>query len=364
MEKTAQIKNKHLKDMPKRVTALWLCVVMLFSLVVSALLTASASPVAGFSSGGSGGIAYTRTADPGTMDKYIDAVLGGWNSTEKEIQRNDGSRYAGQVWVDKSVFAYNVSDDKATWDGSELTLHEKTDGLGDTITLPGGSDFLHVFSALGSTEQITGQTPVDLVMVLDMSPSMGDAADAKSKLRQSLKAINQAIQTVMESNDQNRVGLLVFSTQVAVMLPLGRYETQWCYGADNLPVKKPVKEEGGGDEPVGAADGEEDKGETGVYIWCAQNGADYTSYPLSVVFPICTNTKIKTGVKEPNDVITDETMIKSVLGIGQQDRVKSAISGKGYLFCWRQRRRPCVQCKFCLSGLDKVVDGADVGCKF
>lgn len=108
---------------------------------------------------------YTREADKNTMDSYVQASLGGLIYLQEHdepgvdgvstatIRNNFGTRYAGEVWADKSVFAryqnviaeirpfeaghvYPIGDAVKTiyeWNGSQWTVNSsennKTSGL-------------------------------------------------------------------------------------------------------------------------------------------------------------------------------------------------------------------------------------------
>ncbi len=165
-----------------------------------------------------------RIADPPTMDTYQEALINDTN----------GSRYAGRIWADKSVFA--VGNKCASFDGSTLTLDEDTDGISASVRTQ--SDFLHVFSTLGSSQTVHENIPLDVMFVLDVSSSMGiadvitdnDSAE-NTRIQRTLTAINDAIDTLMSSNAKNRVGVVVYGTFGRVLLPLGRYE----------PTKKTLK---------------------------------------------------------------------------------------------------------------------------
>ena len=89
----------------KRLLAGLLCLVMALSVFDGTGLLAgqayAAGPSATAAAGGTPGV-EGRVADPDTMDTYQSALL----STES------GSRYAGRVWSDKTVFA--SGDDTAT----------------------------------------------------------------------------------------------------------------------------------------------------------------------------------------------------------------------------------------------------------
>ena len=51
-------------------------------------------------------VADSRAADPNTMDTYLERLL----------TLENGSRYAGRVWSDKTVFAYGDTDRKGIAD--------------------------------------------------------------------------------------------------------------------------------------------------------------------------------------------------------------------------------------------------------
>ena len=110
-------KAKYLtKSTSRRVIALTLCAAMAASLVAVILPTLAA---------GDGDESlfdrlYIREADKNTMDSYVQASLGGFIYTGRiidpersnldavttpTVRNNFGSRYAGEVWADLSVFA-------------------------------------------------------------------------------------------------------------------------------------------------------------------------------------------------------------------------------------------------------------------
>ena len=91
--------------------------------------------------------AYKIKADPNTMDTYQDYL----------INETNGSRYAGRIWSDKSVLANNGNN--------TLLLDMNTDGIDKELKY--NDDFLHVYSALGSTilEKTEEPVPVDVVFL-------------------------------------------------------------------------------------------------------------------------------------------------------------------------------------------------------
>ena len=99
----------------------------------------------------------TRVADPNTMDDYQNQLL----------SMESGSRYAGRVWTDKSVFAYDKNGENT------INLDMATDGYNGNVSY--NADFAHTFSALASSQVVNEYppSPIDLVIVFDMSGSMG-----------------------------------------------------------------------------------------------------------------------------------------------------------------------------------------------
>ena len=147
-----------------------------------------------------------HVADVDTTDTFEDA-LGLFTS----------SRYAGRIWSDKSVFTGGV-----TVNGTNIA---------------NDSDFLHVFSALGSSLMTSraNQIPLDVVFILDTSYSMvsegavyGGKAN-NNRLAMAAKALNEAVALVMDANPENRVGLVEFNSDSYEVMSLGRYTPNGSY---------------------------------------------------------------------------------------------------------------------------------------
>lgn len=171
--------------------------------------------------------------DANTMDSYKDYLI------------NDklGTKNAGKIWADKTV----ISD-------ASLTLDEETDGVKATIT--NDSDFLHVYSALGSSTNLVYSEihPLDVVLLLDVSSSMikeDTYNEEKGNLEESpayraIAEANKMISELMDENDEifihdyNRVGVIVYAGGTQVVLPLGHYTKN--KGADYLSVTASVVE--------------------------------------------------------------------------------------------------------------------------
>ncbi len=178
-----------------------------------------------------------RTADRDTMDDYLNQLL----------SMEWGSRYAGRIWTDKSVFAFE--------DGGPnlVNLFMTTDGYKGQVGYT--ADFLHVFSALASSQVVNEYppAPIDLVIAVDMSASMAqdtrcsintlldstsnnsytqnygpeERTMAKrienSRIQKTLDAINETIDALMKQNKENRVSVVVYGAGAAVLMPLAHY---------------------------------------------------------------------------------------------------------------------------------------------
>lgn len=147
--------------------------------------------------------AAVKTSDGHTTDSYL-SNLGDESST----------RYAGRVWTDKSVYT-----DDAAFDGDV-----------GTITVHNDSDFLVAYSALATTESITGKSavPVDVVFVIDNSNSMDSEGliagwTGKGALEITIDSVNQQIETILDSNPNSRVSVVVYDEEAHILLPLDHY---------------------------------------------------------------------------------------------------------------------------------------------
>ena len=151
------------------------------------LFTDTASVFSAQTSGTTG-----HTADDDTRGTYT-------NYLNDETSGNLTTEFSGRVWADKTV----TTDDQ-TFSGDV-----------GTITVQNDSDFLVTYSALATTQSITGeaQSPVDVVFVVDFSGSMISNAmdDNESRLANLLDALNSSIKTLMEANEYNRVAVVCYS---------------------------------------------------------------------------------------------------------------------------------------------------------
>ena len=152
-------------------------------------------------------LAADKVSDYGTETKYTES-LGDNASTE----------YSGRIWTDKSVYSDSVTFDLFTEEGQA----QKT----ATVSKDDDSDFLIAFSALGTTQSVSGQAqaPVDVVFVIDMSGSMRqNSMGNKTRMGRTIDALNTAIETLLAGNENTRIGVVAFSGEAQVLLELDHY---------------------------------------------------------------------------------------------------------------------------------------------
>ena len=179
----------------KRLLSVFLCIALIASYTPITALAATVSSDH-----------IDRVSDPSTMDTWRDFFLPDGNiSTE----------HAGRVWTDKSVFTANPFQ-------------------ANGITMDDANAFLVALSAMATNMSVTGMThmPTDSMLILDVSGSMNDGDnDVAEDL---VLAANTSIKALLESNNYNRVGVVLYSGSsnsntnndaAIVMLPLGRYTT-------------------------------------------------------------------------------------------------------------------------------------------
>lgn len=181
------------------------------------LFTDTASVFAAQTNGTTG-----HTADDDTRVTYT-------NYLNDETSGNLTTEFSGRVWADKTV-----TTGEQTFSGD----------VGSAITVQNDSDFLVTYSALATTQSITGeaQSPLDVVFVVDFSGSMINYAmdNGQSRLANLLDALNSSIKTLMEANEYNRVAVVCYSGKpdesVAaskVLLPLNHYSSSPTYFSIN-----------------------------------------------------------------------------------------------------------------------------------
>lgn len=170
---------------------------------------------------------YERVADPNTMDDYMGIF---------DLQNN--SRTAGRVWSDKTVFANGTRPGNGVLVNGLLTLDRNTDGVNTTVQTD--TDFLHVFSTIGSSQVVDeiATKPLDVVLLLDISTSMttllenGSVVDQNDSLHQVMNDANTLINRLMNKDsdypvhNDNRVGVVVYGGGAQQVLPIDHYNAK------------------------------------------------------------------------------------------------------------------------------------------
>lgn len=144
--------------------------------------------------------AAEKTSDGNTTGSYT-----------QNLGDNSSTRYAGRVWTDKTVYT-----EDATFSGES------------NATVKNDSYFLVAYSALATTQNITGKSsvPVDVVFVIDNSNSMDDSVGGgsrQSRLGATVEAVNTSIATIMESHPDSRVAVVLYGSNARTLMPLGHY---------------------------------------------------------------------------------------------------------------------------------------------
>ena len=146
--------------------------------------------------------------DPGTADS--------WETMMGTVV--DGNRYAGRVWVDKSVYQ----------DGDTAVLNNSGEaGSTFQVSLKEDEAFQVVFSALGSTmttkEISTTTGPMDVVLVLDTSTSMDDEdRNGVTRFERTIAAANELLSDLLSISNV-RIAVVTYNIDSETVLPLARY---------------------------------------------------------------------------------------------------------------------------------------------
>lgn len=184
----------------KRLLSLVLSVALLLSYVPLTVKAAAPVPQAN--------VVGTIT-DPNTAHSW-ETMLG----TEQA-----GNRYAGRMWVDKSVYQ----------DGDTAILNTRgEEGSSFHVSLKDDEAFQIIFSALGSTmttrSSISSAGPMDVVLILDDSTSMDDIiSDNTTRLEKLIVAANGLLEDLLTAKDI-RIGIVAYNTNSIQILPFGNYE--------------------------------------------------------------------------------------------------------------------------------------------
>ncbi len=194
-------------------TAIKKTIALLLALTVFAVTL----PTAGLFASAATADYYSRVTDGGTLDLWKE-----YFPVEGTQDRPLTTVNAGGVWTDKSVFT-----------GAEAFGQLKDpEGANAAITMSDGNkNFLTAMSAIAANKEIVGYStvPTDTVFILDLSSSMSETA-----VTQLVSATNQAITRLLEMNNNNRVGVVLYSgasddrtynDAVASLMPIDRYTT-------------------------------------------------------------------------------------------------------------------------------------------
>lgn len=182
----------------KRIMSVFLCLALILSYVPLSAMAVSVASTA----------VVGTVVDPGSAHTW-ESMMG------TDV---DGNRYAGRVWVDKSVFK----------NGDTAVLNNK--GEEDSsfkVELEDDESFQIVFSALGSTmtskSTVTSTGPMDVVLVLDTSTSMDDEDRyGVTRLERTIAAANSLIDDLLKL-DNIRISIVTYNKDSETLLPLAAY---------------------------------------------------------------------------------------------------------------------------------------------
>lgn len=189
------------KKVVQRILATFVGICVMFTSVN--IVTLAADPITSRIAGN-----YQIVTDPGTADTF-ETILG----TDK-----DGNRYAGRLWVDKSVYK-----------NGDTAVLNNTDTEGATIDVNYLTDdeaFQVIFSVLGTSMTTATSTrsmgPMDVVLVLDSSVSMTATSGGASRLQRVVEASNVLIDKLLTAGDV-RLGIVSYNADSDTILELDSY---------------------------------------------------------------------------------------------------------------------------------------------
>lgn len=195
-----------------RMTAVLICMVMVLGMVFQT--TAYSADTEKGTEKAQKEEAVTKTADESTI-----------NDWQQYFENEKDTSNAGRIWTDKTVS-----------DGT-ITVNE----TGQAVEKMDADNFQISLSAMGATESIKkiGVTPVDVMLVLDISASMW--GDAVEKL---IASMNLLIKEVLELNPNNKIGCVLFSggtweskiEHAVCILPLGHYTSATNIFLEMVPL--------------------------------------------------------------------------------------------------------------------------------
>lgn len=187
--------------MQHKATRSWSLPAVILALVLAAALVAQVLAQAAVSNQAFAA-QTTLIADDNTTTSY-QASLGDETST----------CYAGRVWTDKTVYTEN-----ATFEDENTRTIQK-----------GDSDFLVAYSAMATSQSISGKTqvPIDVVFIVDLSGSMSNKDsgmdDGQSRIAHLVEALNTSVETLMDMNPYTRIGVVGYNSTAVEILPLDHY---------------------------------------------------------------------------------------------------------------------------------------------
>ena len=219
------------------------------------------------------------------------------------LGESTSTQYNGRVWTDKSVSTSDV-----TFSGS-----------GNTITVPIGtgedkSDFLVTYSALATSQQVSGKSnvPVDVVFVVDLSGSMsnGDSGmdDGRSRIAHVVDALNTSIETLMAANPDSRVAVVGYEETATTLLPLDHYTKNTNYWGNEQPYFSLNRTE------------PSDSNTTLTVNAVGSNNNDVNS-----AVNVSGGTNVQAGVYEGMNILASETSTTVELGGTEVSRVPSVV---------------------------------------
>jgi len=185
-----------------KIQSLILCVALLISYIPLAVIAADSQSISAQS------LISSIVVDPGTADSW-ESMMG----TDA-----DGNRYAGRVWVDKSVYK----------NGDVAILNKKGNSDSSfTVSLKDDEALQVIFSALGSsmttTETKTSTGPMDVVLVLDTSTSMDDEdSQGVTRLERTITSANSLLEDLLSLKGV-RVSIVTYNVDSETVIPLAEY---------------------------------------------------------------------------------------------------------------------------------------------
>ena len=183
----------------KRITSVFLAIAILFTMIPMAALTANAAASV---------LVSDVITDPSTAGDW-ETMMG------TDI---DGNRYAGRMWVDRSVYK----------DGDTVVLNSRGEaGSTFQVALEDDEVFQVIFSALGSsmttTQTVSSVGLLDVTLVLDTSTSMDEESNGVTRLERTITAANGLIDDLL-SIQNVRIAVVTYNRDSETVLPLAKYE--------------------------------------------------------------------------------------------------------------------------------------------